>query len=440
MPFPASLPSSIGVGIDIDSNENQIPSTSGVPRPSYLNGCPKHPGRADQTPLSSEGPGPFIFPQPVIHNATFDVHEAPRFLVKSVLPVSSSETSLPREPGKGSSEGSFDSMSTTNMNDSSALDDSFGTLLSIAPSSMSATIPSSCESLEATGHDKEKGKARKPSGLSLSRPASIARSEVDGSKPLKKPSSSRSSSLESGFQADRGRPQLSAGHLPCEFEQPQSTRQSLLPSSQIGIDEGNTPTATPMGTPKGFPRPLPTSPTNGGPYTFGLCDRDIEKQIEGDVETPRAHVHGQGHVRWRSPLRVEQRGSERYSNLGFDDTMDGQWGSDASNETTPLLGSQSLVGPRRDLPSPTAKSDSYFSAFFPTTNARLRKQFTQIPCYGLMALKSLPAVLLGCLLNILDGVSCELCFLTFFPLSIFLCIFMAFDLFRSLAFLFDQSS
>ena len=39
--------------------------------------------------------------------------------------------------------------------------------------------------------------------------------------------------------------------------------------------------------------------------------------------------------------------------------------------------------------------------------SRIKKEIRQAPEYAIGAFKAVPAVLLGCLLNILDGVSCE---------------------------------
>jgi hypothetical protein len=202
--------------------------------------------------------------------------------------------------------------------------------------------------------------------------------------------------------------------------QPQFARQFQLPSPHVVADEwnGSTPTETPMVTPRAFTRPLPTSPTNANLRYSGFTDRDIEKQKEGDTETGPAHVHGQGHIRWRSPLRVEQRQSERYSSIRYDEQVEGRWESDTSNETAPLLGSQ--ISLTYTSTANGARGDSHMtkkgvSPSFPSrlrastkdVKATLKKELTQLPRHGLTAIRATPAVLLGCLLNILDGVSCE---------------------------------
>lgn len=52
--------------------------------------------------------------------------------------------------------------------------------------------------------------------------------------------------------------------------------------------------------------------------------------------------------------------------------------------------------------------------------AKMRKEIANAPIYATTAVKALPSVLLGCLLNILDGVSCKFSVFPFlFSLDIF---------------------
>jgi SulP family sulfate permease len=435
MPFPASLQSPFAAPVN---SNGQNPSTSGVhskshgSNPSRLNLYPECVETADPTPLPSGGL--FIFPRPAIYSTMPDAHEQPHLPRNTLIPGSSLEvSSLEKDSPKSSTASISIVTSRSGTGDSSGLKDSVGTLLSIPPSSISATTPSSSETWEA-GNDrarkkeKQKEKARKPSGLSLSRPASFVEEEGTSDGSLE-PSSSRSSSAESEFRACPASEHLSVGYLPfnpgqIQLIQPQLTRQSQQPSPHVVTDEWNlsTPTATPTGTPRAFIRPLPISPTTASPRYSGSADRDIEKQREGDSETGRAHVHGQGHIRWRSPLRVERRESERYSNIRYDEQVEGRWESDSSNETTPLLGGQTPF--TYTSAANHANGDSQLANkgiswnFSPTLPSRLRasamdvktiikKELTQLPWHGLTAVRATPAVVLGCLLNILDGVSCE---------------------------------
>jgi hypothetical protein len=130
---------------------------------------------------------------------------------------------------------------------------------------------------------------------------------------------------------------------------------------------------------------------------------------------------------------VEQRGSERYSNFGYDEHIEGIV---SSNETTPLLGSQTaftytssgyqangspgsaVVSDGRLTKNTVSFSQSFLRVFRKDVKARFKKEVVQVPSYGLTAVRAIPAVLLGCLLNILDGVSCELYFLNHFSFEI----------------------
>jgi len=80
------------------------------------------------------------------------------------------------------------------------------------------------------------------------------------------------------------------------------------------------------------------------PISPGLGD--IEKGVGGDLEQSHSYgggggcsvqqqqqQHGQGHVRWRSPLRVAGRELERYVDV---EEVGGTWSRD--DEETPLIG------------------------------------------------------------------------------------------------------
>jgi len=433
MPFPASLPSPFAT---VDSSGSQNPPTSGIhhkpngSKPSRLRVYPEHIGSADQTLLPS-GPGGFIFPQTAFYSAVSDAHGSPH------LPVNSASVGVfsPEKESLKSTATSVSIASRSGTGDSSALDNSVGTFLSIPTSNLSATTPSSSESWGGRDmsrrKEKQKEEERILSGLSLSRPASLVDEEGVNDDSLGAPSSrsSRSSSADAESR-DYPHQQLPNEYLPFNPGQTQTirplTRQPQLPSPHIVAEEWNlsTPTATPMGTPRAFTRPLPTSPTNPSPRYSGFSDRDVEKQKEGDEETGRPHVHGQGHIRWRSPLRVEHR-NERCSNIRYDEQVEGRWESDTSNETTPLLGSQTSLTYTNSADRANGaagcdsllskKRTSWISPSFPSklrastmdVKAIFKKEITQLPWHGLTAVRAIPAVLLGCLLNILDGVSCE---------------------------------
>jgi hypothetical protein len=117
--------------------------------------------------------------------------------------------------------------------DSTVLEDSVGTLLSIAPSSISAQAPRPLRAgrqVDDKERRKEKQKEKEsiPSGLSLSRPASFVEEEDDSS-TSDDSSEARSSSAESEFRDDP-RHQLSVGYLPFNPGQVQIIRPQLTHS------------------------------------------------------------------------------------------------------------------------------------------------------------------------------------------------------------------
>ena len=296
---------------------------------------------------------------------------------------------------------------------------SIGTLSSLAPSSM-LTLPPSSSSVESSDveprrKDKQKqGDKRKPSGLSLSRPSSDTSSEEDSS-------SSRASSADSNFRSGRIRPSLVTNptvQQEQDHQDPTRYRASPTPSpatatarSPIGVGDecngiGTTPTVTPMGTPKATAK---TMLDESGP--------ECPHHDRGHDRIDRS-----GHVRWKSPLRTERREVERYVEL-----PSGQ-GAAETDERTPLLDGYATM---------KADEESGFTTRFetlhrmattnndgltknakklwdPTPNltksrAFMKKQLNLKHALQLaqVAFGAIPAVLLGCLLNILDGVSCE---------------------------------
>jgi len=296
---------------------------------------------------------------------------------------------------------------------------SIGTLSSLAPSSM-LTLPPSSSSVESSGveprrKDKQKqGDKRKPSGLSLSRPSSDTSSEEDAS-------SSRASSADSNFRSGRIRPSLVTNPTVQQeqvHQDPTRYRASPTPSpatatarSPIGVgDEGNgigtTPTVTPMGTPKATAKTMLDESGPECPHHDPGHDR----------------IDRSGHVRWKSPLRTERREVERYVELPS------AQGAAETDERTPLLEREDGYAMmkadeecgfttrfetlhRMDIPNNDSLTKKTKKPWDLTAKSRvfMKKQLNLKHAMQLaqVAFGAIPAVLLGCLLNVLDGVSCE---------------------------------
>jgi len=406
-----------------------MPIPSRVTDPTTSNAHPHSAGKRRPEPE-------FIFPQPKIASTTTtpDADETPRMSAKTRLPHSESELSLSNtldleEPSSSTKSSLAISSLRTDSSSSGHLRGSVGTLLSLAPSSM-FTVPSSSADHhigEAGGKERRPRKEEKKqlSGLSLSRPSSIDGEGYTSPDHDASDSSSTSSSPSSSSGSSGARQVLS----PENPTRPVTLLNRRPPPMLLAVHsrtsssvEGNnnyhsiiastTPTATvtPLGTPRAsIVRPLPTSVT------------DIEKQKGVDYESApqqqqhgsASSAHGQGHVRWRSPLRISGRDLE----LDCEGRVEGTWGAHRNvDEETPLLvryeeeetmapaefqyGPRTSIGKKKDVPilSKTRRKD---------LKARIKKELHRAPEYAVVAMKSIPAVLLGCLLNILDGVSCE---------------------------------
>lgn len=323
----------------------------------------------------------FVFPQPPVGTSEdAPVERTPRLTDTKTLPVSSSDVSLPlnlqMEPDGSLSKSSlltsitgYDSRKESRSGTLETMSDSIGTILSLAPSSL-AQEPQ--EGLSAhQGETKQRSKHKKLSGLSLSKPTSSG-------------SGSSSSDSSRSSSADSRNPGASRA-------------SSALRMAQV---EEGTPTATPLATPKAFLQP-------------------VSLPAERHTSTFRSTEDVQNRVRWSSPPRSDlDRESAR-----------------AVDERTPLLGSTPddrlqavyVNGPEYDEERGASANEngefgvvaSFRKPFFTASSlkrfrfskAELRQramsEVRQVPVYTGMAVKAIPSVLLGCLLNILDGVSCE---------------------------------
>ena len=232
------------------------------------------------------------------------------------------------------------------------------------------------------------------SGLSLLRPESSSTSSFNPSL-VAPPSPSPSSSSRS-----------SSASLVLPLGPRLSSPLPILATNEIA---DTTPTATPMGT----PRPLNSSP--------------LPSLLQPQINPKQSHVH------WRSPRSIARL-------LGPTSPTSPQ-----AHEQTPLLGDcrsndnglhspSNSTAPHQDLEIglsgtiPTfhkSKVNIAFSSVFSLSALRpgpfhldqVKKRMkhevlVNAPHYLMQTVTAVPAVLLGCLLNILDGVSCEL-FLSF---------------------------
>jgi SulP family sulfate permease len=234
--------------------------------------------------------------------------------------------------------------------------------------------------------------SQKLSGLSLLRPDSSSMSSSNPSlaAPLSPSTSSSSHSSSVSLVLPPG-PRLSSP-LP------------ILAANEIDT----TPTATPMGT----PRPLNSTP--------------LPSLLQPQINPNQSHVH------WRSPRSIARLLGPTSPTLP------------TAHEQTPLLGDcrNNDDGLHSSPPNSTAEHDLEIGSsgtiptFVRNTKTKIPFSFVfslsalrpgpfhldmdhikakmkheamvKVPHYSMQAVSAIPAVLLGCLLNILDGVSCKL--------------------------------
>jgi hypothetical protein len=407
MPFSASVPTGGGVDVSSFRSFNLEPSLAQLEILQPHEPTAQHPN--DHTPSGSG----FIFPQggtllskggaPTLRlGSTSDLSGLGFEPDQRSLVSQSLNSSFLREiPTSNSSVASV----SASRSDSYGLEDS---ILILPPPQPSG---SSDKADQNTSRGQEKVTATpertKPSGISLLRPAS---SEANSSPA----SSSRSSSVSSSRSiAAKNSPPIpdNPGPFP------------VIPSSSPPLAE-NTPTATPMGTPR-------------APFLPPL-------------QLPSQRTPNENRVHWRSPTSLVKRLGPAtpltHSPERLHMSMD---------ETTPLLSNHGKLLPPCSSSLPPLphmhgfllqqdNEDSYQTQsngvigiedgwgrrpFFPNAKVNdtnslgvhkprfylaketLRRELVEkAPEHLFTAFKAIPAVLLGSLLNILDGVSCESCF------------------------------
>ena len=363
----------------------------------------------DHTPSGSG----FIFPQggallsndgaPTLRSGSTSDLSGPGFEPdqRSLISQSLNSSFLREIPTSSSSVASV----SASRSDSYGLEDSIGTLPPPQPSGSS----DKADQKNSRVQDKSKAttpERTKPSGISLLRPASS-----EGSSPV---SSSRSSSASSS-RSVAAKNSLPIPDSPSPFP--------VMPSPPLAE---NTPTATPMGTPR-------------APFLPSL-------------QLPSQRTPNENRVHWRSPTSLVKRLGPAtpltHSPERLHMSMD---------ETTPLLSNHGKLLPPCSLSPPplphmrgfllqqdnehtqdsyqtqsngvsgieegwgqrtffqNAKDTNWLGVHKPhlyldakVAKETLRRELVEkAPEHLFTAFKAIPAVLLGSLLNILDGVSCE---------------------------------
>ena len=426
MPFSASVPTGGGVDVSSFRSFNLEPSVARLEILQPHEPTAQHPN--DHTPSGSG----FIFPQsgtllnlskggaPTLRlGSTSDLSGLGFEPDQRSLVSQSLKSSILREiPTSNSSV----ALVSASISDSYGLEDSILILPPPQPSGSS----NKADQNTSRGQEKVTGtpERTKPSGISLLRPAS---SEADSSPA----SSSRSSSVSSSRS------------VAAKYSPPIPDNPGPFPAMPSPPLAENTPTATPMGTPR-----VPFLPP---------------------LQLPSQRTSNENRVHWRSPTSLVTR-------LGPATPLD---------ETTPLLSDHGKLLPPCSFNPPLPhmrgfllqqdnehSRDSYQTqsngvigiedgwrqrTFFRNAKVNdtnslgvhkphlyldakvaketLRRELVEkAPEHLFTAVKAIPAVLLGSLLNILDGVSCESCsqFLTFLHFSLPLCqAFCRWSIFRT---------
>ena len=399
MPFSASVPTGGGVDVSSFRSFDLEPSLAGLEIPEPHEPTAQHPN--DHTPSGSG----FIFPQ---GGTLLSKDGAPTLRLGSTSGLSglgfepdqrslvsqSLNSSFFREiPTSNSSVASV----SASRSDSYGLEDS---ILTLPPPQSSG---SSDRTDQNTSRGQEKVKATpertKPSGISLLRPAS---SEADSSPAP----SSRSSSVSSSRS------------VAAKYSPPIPDNPGAFPAIPSPPLAENTPTATPMGTPR--PPFLPP------------------------LQLPSQRTPNENRVHWRSPTSLVKRlgpatpltHSPERLHMSMDETtpllsnhgkllpscssslpplphMHGfllQQDNEQSQEPNGVIGIEDGWGRHTFFQKAKVNDTNSLGNHFYLAKETLRRELVEkAPEHVFTALKAIPAVLLGSLLNILDGVSCESC-------------------------------
>ena len=423
MPFPASVPT--GGGMDTSSSRS-----FNFERPlARLEMHQQHEPTA-QHPNDPIPPGSgFIFPQGGTLLSNHDARSTSDLSglafepdQRSFVSQSLNSSFLREIPTSNSSVASV----SASRSDSYGLEDSIVTL----PPQSSG---SSDKAAQKFSGDQDKTMASpertKPSGISLLRPASSNAS----------PSSSRSSSVSSS--------------RPGAAERSQPTQDTPFPDMPSPLLAENTPTATPMGTPRAPFLPSfqpPPQRTPSGNHVHWRSPTSLVKRL--GPATPLTHSPERLHMSMdeTTPLlnnhvKLLPHSPSSLPPLphmgGFLLQQDNEHFQDSHHGVEEGWGRGTFFRAKANDANALGVHKPYFYLDMKVAKETLRRELVEkAPDHVLTAFRAIPAVLLGSLLNILDGVSCE--FFRFFCISrLFPCYFraLAFGLFLGILSIFGSA-
>ena len=258
---------------------------------------------------------------------------------------------------------------------------------------------SSDKAAQKTSGDQDKAKASpertKPSGISLLRPAP--------SNPGLSPVSSRSSSVSSS--------------RPGAAERSQSMQDNLtpLPAMPSPLLAENTPTATPMGTPRAPFLPSLPSPPQRTPNENHVHWRSPTSLVKNlGPATPLTHSPERLHLSMdeTTPLLHNKLLPHSLPPLphmgGFLLQQDNENGHFQDSHRVEEGWGRGFLHAKANDTNALGVHKPYFYLDIKVAKETLRRELVEkAPDHMLTAFRAIPAVLLGSLLNILDGVSCE---------------------------------
>ncbi|KAH9475182.1 hypothetical protein JR316_0012293 [Psilocybe cubensis] len=333
-----------------------------------FNLVPEHP------PTREDRPGPtaggFIFPQSTTPRSSS--------ISDLGLEMEPDQTSLVSHSLASSFLRDLPSSATSTSGSGSGLDSSIATLPPAPPSDVSDHHPG--EQQPRTSPEK-----RKPSGIALLRPLT-----------------SRSSSLSSTRSASG-----EASKAKSEYQQNTPTQINVIPADP-------TPTATPVGTPRPqAQQPLPTpnrvhwrSPTSlARPLGPSPSQSYSTTQQHADESTPllQSQHHRVLSDSERSGSSTPDSASPPPKHRFLNGHIQRHEGGISGDE-------EEAWGPRTFFEGTSPKFDLHLAkprlhVTVKELKAKVKAEVVKTPEHARTAVKAIPAVLLGCLLNILDGVS-----------------------------------
>ena len=256
-----------------------------------------------------------------------------------------------------------------------------------------------------------------PGSSAESDPGSGLESSIETLPPLQKLSGL--SLLRPGSSPTSLNPSLTAP--PSSSTSSSSSPEPPVLSSLPIVATNDIPDVTPTATPMGTPRPLNNSP--------------LPSSMQTQIKPSQSHVH------WRSPRSIARLlgpaspSSPTASQVNEQTPLLGECGNHDDRLHSPsnsTAGEQDLeIGSAGRIPTFLHKTKSKISIFglprfllrpfsldIDNVKTKMKHEVINVPQYLIQAINTVPAVLLGCLLNILDGVSCEFSSLPIFFLHL----------------------